>query len=127
MRIECRIATVLLMSLAASIAFGDDAPDLQHNPFSRPPSKIVAEVEVAGKPRVAGEIVLTATMVTAGKGMAHVNGQVLRPGDEIYGRRLLRVYEDRVVFLDNGKEATIYVRSSQDEVDEEKSPRRQRQ
>ncbi len=120
------IATALLVLLPAAVALGDDAPALEHNPFSRPPSKVVGEVEVPGRPTTVGEVVLTATMVTAGKGMAHVNGLVLRPGDQIYGKRLLRVYEDRAVFLENGKEATVYVKPAQDEDDEKKPERRRR-
>ncbi len=119
------IVTALLVLLPEAAALGDDAPALEHNPFSRPPSKVVAEVEVPGRPVAPNEIVLTATMVTAGKGMVHVSGLVLRPGDEIYGKKLLRVYEDRAVFLENGKEATVYVKPAQDDDDEENPRRRQ--
>ncbi|MDJ0701188.1 MAG: hypothetical protein QNJ07_15175 [Woeseiaceae bacterium] len=119
------IVPTLLVLLPAATVLADDAPELRHNPFSRPPSKVVAEVEAPGRPTSTNEVVLTATLVTDGKGMAHVSGLVLRPGDEIYGKKLLRVYEDRAVFLENGKEATVYVKPAQDEDDEEK-PRRRR-
>ncbi len=118
------IVAALLVLLPAAAAVGDEAPALEHNPFARPPSKIAPEVDVPGRPTQAGEILLAATMVTNGKGMANVNGLVLRPGDEIHGRRLLRVYEDRAVFLENGKEATVYVKPAQSEDDEEKPKRR---
>ena len=97
----------------------DDAPPLRHNPFARPPSEVIVERSNPGDVGLLEEIVLTATMVSSGERLAHVSGRVLRPGEEIGGRILLRVYEDRAVFLRNGEEATVYVKPELVESDEE--------
>ena len=101
-----------LMVLLVSGAFADEAPALQHNPFSRPPSARTvidfAGASNAGAPGVG--INLMATMVVANKGLANVGGRILRPGDEVDGYSLLQVYEDRAVFLRDGKRLTIYVK-----------------
>ena len=54
-------------------------------------------------------------MVSTGDRLANVGGRVLRPGDEVSGSKLLRVYEDRAVFLSNGKEVTVHVKPGLDD------------
>ncbi len=119
-------AILIIVALPAAGVVADGAPTLEHNPFARPPSKTPESVrgEVFGVP--AGTIVLTATMVSSGRRLAHVNGVVMRPGDELDGNKLLRVFEDRAVFLKDGEESTVFVKPELNEDDEQQrqSPRR---
>ena len=55
-------------------------------------------------------IELQATMVAANDRLANVAGRILRPGDEVQGFTLVRVYEDRAVFSRQGHRQTIYVK-----------------
>ena len=116
------LTKALLTAAAAAwpiALLADDAPPLRHNPFARPPSEVIVERSNLGDVRPAEEIVLTATMVSSAERLAHVSGRVLRPGDQIGGRILLRVHEDRAVFLKNGEEATVYVKPELVESDEQ--------
>ena len=125
---KTRVTTALLGAAAAAWPItpllADEAPPLRHNPFARPPSEVIVERSSRGEVGPAEEIVLTATMVSSAERLAHVSGRVLRPGDEIGGRILLRVHEDRAVFLNHGEEATVYVKPELVESDEEKAENR---
>ena len=55
-------------------------------------------------------IELQATMVAVNDRLANVAGRILRPGDEVQGFTLLRIYEDRAVFSRQGHEQTIFVK-----------------
>lgn len=109
-----------LLLLLPGIASHATAPaPLLHNPFSRPPSV----VSVESPPLVAADgtiqpLDLRATMVGSKNGLANVAGRTLRPGDEVQGYTLLRVFEDRAVFLRDGKRLTVYVKPERIEEDE---------
>jgi hypothetical protein len=122
------IVVLLLSAMACGGAWAEDAPSLQHNPFARPQSDIpLLMADPLNSDRVPpGEILLTAVMVSSGDRLAHVNGVVMRPGDEVYGNKLLRVHEDRVVFSKDGEESTVYVKPELNEDDEETSNNRRR-
>lgn len=84
---------------------------LAHNPFSRPPSSL--PVENRQQVLADGSIQaldLRATMVTATAGLANVSGRILRPGDEEQGYVLLKVFEDRAIFIREGQQLTVYVK-----------------
>ncbi len=105
-----RAATIAGLLVALSLAEAAEPPELERNPFSRPPSeRTLPEVRMPGDDDNAAGLVLTATMVAGRDRLANVAGRVLRPGDEIQGYSLVRVYEDRAVFDRNGKRLTIYV------------------
>ncbi len=100
-------------------AAASEPPPLEHNPFSRPPSQVRTDdgrVETVLRP--ATELVVTATMVSSAERLAHIDGRVLREGDDIYGYRLLRIHEDRAIFERNGETETVLVKPEQDENDE---------
>ncbi len=100
-------------------AVASEPPPLEHNPFSRPPSQVrIDDGRVETVLRAATELVVTATMVSSGERLAHVDGRVLREGEEIYGYRLLRIYEDKAIFERNGDTETVFVKPEQDENDE---------
>ncbi len=109
----------LCLLLLSATAFASEPPRLEHNPFSRPPSQVrVGEFRVETALRPATELVVTATMVSSGERLAHIDGRVLREGEEIYGYRLLRIHEDRAIFERNGETETVLVKPPQDENDE---------
>ena len=114
-----RLLVVVICLAALAEAPAGDAPPLRHDPFSRPPSDAIDAHDHDGSGARDRGIVLTATLVSTTERMAHVNGAVLRPGDEISGSKLLRVYEDRAVFLVNGEEATVFVKPTRDKDDEQ--------
>lgn len=105
--IVCGVAMILAGAAGAS-----DRPALKYNPFTRPPS----ERTVPDFPRVARAegvvqaLDLRATMVGTRDRLANVGGRILRPGDEIQGYTLVRVYEDRAVFNRQGNQEIIYVK-----------------
>jgi hypothetical protein len=103
-------ATAVLVALAPAVPVA--GAELAHNPFSRPPSNIVAtESDTPGRERQpVRPLELRATMIAGRSGLANVDGRILRPGEEIDGYRLERVYEDRAVFSRAGKPITVYVK-----------------
>ena len=114
---------LVLLSLSAT-ATASEPPPLEHNPFSRPPSQIrVGEERVETELLPATELVVTATMVSSGERLAHIDGHVLREGEEIYGYRLLRIDEDKAIFERNGVTETVLVKPERDENDERETQR----
>ena len=110
---------LLCIPLLAATAFASEPPPLEHNPFSRPPSQIPMRddrVETVVLP--ATELVVTATMVSSSERLAHIDGRVLREGEQIYGYRLVRIHEDRAIFERNGETETVFVKPEQDENNE---------
>lgn len=108
------VAIAFLPGAAANAA---DPDELSHNPFSRPVSEVTLDDRAAvansdGLPQV---LDLRATMVTTGTSLADVGGKILRPGDDIQGFVLVRVYEDRAVFERLGRQQTVYVKPDQAE------------
>ncbi len=106
-----KLALILLAVLSTAHVHGKDPAPLSHNPFVRPPSTVTID----RRPSLAADgsiqvINLQATMVVSNKGLANVGGQILRPGDEIDGYTLLRVFEDRAIFSRNGKRLTVFVK-----------------
>ncbi|MDJ0911349.1 MAG: hypothetical protein QNI99_19350 [Woeseiaceae bacterium] len=109
---------VFLIAVPAAAA-ASEPPPLDHNPFSRPPSQVrVGEDRAMTELRPPTELVVTATMVSSGERLAHIDGRVLREGEEIYGYRLLRIDEDKAIFERNGETETVLVKPERDENDE---------
>ena len=113
-------ALILLSLLLGTSAMAADVGALKGNPFSRPPSDV--RPETSGIAVIDGpvpQIDLQATMVGTGNGLANVGGRILKPGQSIEGLTLLKVYEDRAVFLHRGERLTVYVKPHQDESENE--------
>ena len=113
----------LVAALASGVAFTASAtepPALAHNPFTRPPSERTIEQQAfTGDAQDAPTILeLRATMVASNDSLANVGGRTLRPGDEVQGYRLQKVYEDRAVFVRDGRRLTVYVKPDLVEEDE---------
>ena len=53
-------------------------------------------------------------------GLANVGGRILKPGQSIEGLTLVKVYEDRAVFLYRGDRLTVYVKPPPGESDDER-------
>lgn len=112
-----------LLAMSAS-AYATEPPPIEHNPFSRPPSQVrMGEDRVTSELRPPTELVVTATMVSTGERLAHIDGRVLREGDQIYGYRLLRIDEDKAIFERNGETETVLVKPERDENDERETRR----
>ncbi|MDJ0917715.1 MAG: hypothetical protein QNJ05_08120 [Woeseiaceae bacterium] len=114
-----RIAPLLFLILVAPATAADVAA-LRGNPFTRPPSAPPpGSTVIASTDGPAPQIDLQATMVGAGQGLANVAGRVMRPGQSIEGLTLVKVYEDRAVFLHNGERLTVYVKAHLNESEDE--------
>jgi hypothetical protein len=109
----------LVALLPCAAVYAEEPPRLVHNPFARPPS----EVTVFARPSVTTngsirELDLRVTMVASNSKLANVAGRTVRPGDEVQGYTLLQIYEDRAVFIRDGRRLTIYVKPDPEEDDE---------
>ena len=114
-----RIAPLYFLLIGAT-AIGAEYATPTANPFSRPPSVVMPETNgIAVTDGPIPEINLQATMVGAGRGLANVGGRILRPGQTIEGITLVRVYEDRAVFLYRGDRLTVYVKPHLNESEDE--------
>ena len=110
--------TVVTLLLASS-ANANEPPTLRSNPFARPPSAVT----VPNPSGVRGEsttstLELRATLVGTRIKLANVGGKTVRPGDEIQGHKLLKVFEDRAVFARQGRHVTVFVKPDLEEADE---------
>ena len=116
---KCSIL-ILTVTAPGTPVCADEPPELEHNPFTRPYSKIDvnrANVDDADSGPMPA-IDLKATLVGGSKGSANIAGRVLRPGDEVGSYRLVRVYEDRAVFSRDGEYLTVYVKPELNENNE---------
>ncbi len=113
---------IMLGLVTALLIYGncDAEPlDLRHNPFARPPSAVTEPNRGERTPLDSSiEPVVLATMVGSQNTLANVDGRILRPGDQIYGYTLVRVFENRAIFNRQGKRITVYVKPQLDEGDE---------
>ena len=97
-----------------------EPPELSHNPFSRPPSEISARIRGVPTPDGSAQALdLRATRVMSNSRLANVVGHTMRPGDEVQGYTLLQVFEDRAIFVRDGKRLTIYVKPDPEDDDYE--------
>jgi len=116
---ELTIIIGCLLLLAAHIVVAEP-PKLAHNPFSRPSSERTSPQPAAfansDAPRQALD--LRATLVGTRNRLANVGGRIVRPGSEVDGYTLLKVYENHAVFSRQGKQETIYVKPDPVENDE---------
>lgn len=118
-----RSLTKKLLTLAVSLLlYGSCAAEplgLRHNPFARPPSVVaVPDRDVRRQAGLAEAPVVLATLVGTRDRLANVDGRTLRPGDEIYGYTLVKVFENRAVFERQGNRTIVYVRPQPEESDE---------
>lgn len=120
-----RLLLIMCAVLLPITALGGEPPLLRNNPFSRPPAPVIRqEVQSEIDARIT-PLVVIATMVSTNSAFANVEGKVMRPGQEINGYLLKRVYEDRAIFERNGDELTVYVKPELEE-DDEQTTRNQR-
>lgn len=116
------VPTLALLVCAQAVAA--EPPPLSSNPFSRPPAPPVRDAFRHGHDHDSGTAPLKviATMVSSTASYANIDGQVMRPGQEINGHLLKRVHEDRVVFERDGNELTVYVKPELEENDVRATP-----
>ncbi len=122
--------TLLLALLATAwpslLVAADAPPDLSHNPFSRPSSKVVREepVAVESDDGSVTALPLHATMIGQVSRLANVGGRIMKPGDEYRGYRLTKIHEQYVEFERNGQTMSVYVKPLLAEDDEQTNERR---
>lgn len=111
-----RIACLLL---TAGVVAAEPAP-LANNPFDRPPSVALAagSSTAAGQGSVDRLLDLRSTMVGVNTMLADVGGTILKPGEAIGDFTLVKVYEDRAVFLYNDQSLTVLVKPASDKKDD---------
>lgn len=115
------VVSAVLLLLATLRAYAADVPPaLSHNPFTRPPSESIrADRSIVENDDGSGPtLALLATMVGPTSGLANVAGQILKPGDEIEGYKLIDVYEEYAIFLRDGRSMKVYVNPKMAEVDD---------
>ena len=110
----------VLLACGAVNALAETPASLKHNPFARPPSNSSV---IRGESSILSDspeptINLVATLVSSQGKLANVAGRIMRPGDEVEEIRLVEVYEDRAVFLQSGRNVTVYVKPKVEEEDE---------
>ena len=95
--------------IACRIAYGQEsATSLTKNPFSRP--SFMIELQDAPRAAFAGEPVelqLIATLVSNGRSLANIDGEVLGLGDAYEGYRVTWIGEGRVVLVKDGEQTTL--------------------
>ncbi len=109
------VSILVLLFCAHSVVA--EPPPLQNNPFSRPPTPLINEAARPDGDAATTPLIVIATLVSSTSSFANIEGQVLRPGQEINGYLLTRVYEDRAVFERDGNELTVYVKPELEETD----------
>ena len=112
---RCLALTIALLLGASTAVAGP--PRLSNNPFSRPPAPVISEAMRPEGDTSTTPLIVIATIVSSTGAYANIEGQVMRPGQEINGYLLKRVYEDRAVFERDGNELTVYVKPEREEDD----------
>ena len=105
---------LMLVFVACSFAAAADEPrGLENNPFQRPDiadaPRLMPDV-MGGSDETGLELDLRITLIAGRERLARVGETLLRPGDEVEGYTLVRVYENRAVFERSGKEITVHVK-----------------
>jgi len=107
------LALFVLLPANSLLADADESPPLlKHNPFSRPPSKVLQRAPTDSR-RDDGTILLPelqATMVSSANRLANVGGRILKRGDAVQGYELIAIDEQFAVFRRNGEDITVYVK-----------------
>ena len=105
---------IIMTLLAASFPWeaGAAADAIEKNPFTRPgytadrplPTNMEQQREELEP------LELKATLIAGRRALANLSGEILAPGDEFRGYRLLRVSEGRAVLIRDGQTTTLEVR-----------------
>ena len=108
---------LMMMPVVTPQAADDEPPTLRNNPFSRPPSEVIANVTnpISPVPTSTEPLELQATMIGTVTKLANVGGKIIKQGDEVQGYVLVAIHERYAVFARNGEETTVYVKPVQSE------------
>jgi hypothetical protein len=106
-----RYAIAAVITLAGTVAVaqeGAGAPT--HNPFDRPAFMIGSRNNAPPAPVATPvRLELRATLVTAGKALANINGEILTVGDSYEGYRVVHVEEGRAIVVKSGERQVLDV------------------
>jgi hypothetical protein len=110
-----RHLTLILACLCCSVGQGAEA--LTKNPFTRPGYTADRPLPTNAEPPVVEfvPLQLKATLIAGKQALANINGEILAPGDQIQGHRLIRVREREVVLSKNGERLTLSVDDDKEE------------
>jgi len=114
---SARALACALGVIVSCVASGQERPDgLTKNPFSRPGYMVQLQEAPAAAVFFTEpvELQLLATLVSSGRSLANLNGEVLAVGESYEGYRLLRVDEGRVVLLKDGERTTLDLHETTD-------------
>ncbi len=100
------------------LAFGldvaaDEPRGLKNNPFHRPDideTPRIVQVDEDASESSLPELDLRITLIAGRERLARVGDALLRPGDDVDGYTLVRVYENYAVFERRGREVTVHVK-----------------
>jgi hypothetical protein len=111
---------MLAVAWPSLLVAADTPPDLSHNPFARPSSEVIPVTRDVRDDSVSTPeaVPLQATMVGRVNRLANVGGQILKPGDDYQGYRLVAIHEQYAVFSRNGNRIDVYVKPERTEDDE---------
>ena len=104
-----------IMTLMAAGFFwetGVAADAIQKNPFTRPgytADRPLPTTSLEQQREELEPLELKATLIAGRRALANLSGEILAPGDEFRGYRLLRVSEGRAVLIRDGQTTTLEV------------------
>ena len=109
------ITTLIVAGFAWDV--GAAAEPIEKNPFTRPgytadrplPNNLEQQREELEP------LELKATLIAGRRALANLSGEILEPGDEFRGYRLLRVREGEAVLIREGQTTTLQVRDESKE------------
>ena len=106
-------ALSIMMLMAAGLVWetGIAADAIQKNPFTRPGYTADRPLPTTLEQRreELEPLELKATLIAGRRALANLSGEILAPGDEFRGYRLLRVSEGRAVLIRDGQTTTLDV------------------
>lgn len=108
------LTLTLTLTLALAVfswGVANTSEPIVNNPFTRPGYTADRPLPTAMEPRpeIMEPLQLKATLIAGSRTLADINGEILAPGDEIQGHRLIRINEGEAVLRKDGTFLTLSV------------------
>ena len=112
--------SLLMICSLAAVSEGDAmaAEPINKNPFTRPgytADRPLPTNEALQEREDLEPLELKATLIAGRNRLANLSGEILAPGDEFRGYRLLRIAEGEVVLIREGESVTLTVHDESEE------------